>query len=121
MNEDISGKYIHRKNPSNSIELMPDGNYSLREGSTTLTGTYEVNGPEITIIGAESTSRARVISPGVIVDSEGEKWIRSDATDDPLPSMTWIPAILRSDTFPWELTDLAFYLLIAIVLFVARA
>jgi hypothetical protein len=121
MNEDIAGKYIHRKIRSNYIELTPDGTYSLREGSTTLTGTYEVNGAEIRIIGDEAASRARVISPGVIVDSEGERWIRADATDDPLPSMTWIPAVLRSDAFPWEFADLAFYFLIAMVLFVARA
>src|SRR6266566_1293176 len=114
MNSDISGKYIRKKNRSHFLELKPDGNYFLFEGSTVVTGRYEVNGNEITIFGEGSTSQAK-IQDGVIVDTEGDKWIlrkladQVGATidDDPLPSMTWLPAVLRRDDFPWELIEAA--------------
>src|SRR2546426_8066153 len=44
-----------------------------------------------------------------IIDSEGDKWVRASATaaisDDPLASMSWLPAALRREDFPWELVD----------------
>jgi len=124
MNPDIPGKYIHKKVRSHYIELKPDGNYFLFEGSPGVTGTYEVNGNEITIFGAESTSRGK-IRRGVIVDSEGDKWIRAKAgsaiSDDPLASMSWLPAVMRRDDFPWELIDLAgLLLMILLVVVLAR-
>src|SRR5215813_1712977 len=119
MNEDILGKYIHKKSRSQYIELKPDGNYVLFERGTGITGRYEVNGTDITIFGAESTSRGKVRN-GIIIDSEGEKWIRTDATDDPLASMTWLPAIFRRDDFPWELVDIGVVVLIFMVLMFVR-
>ena len=116
-NPDILGKYIHKKNRSHYIELKPDGTYLLYEGSVT-TGTFEVDQSDIKIIGAESTSLGK-IKDGVIIDSEGEKWVRAKAasamSDDPLATMTWIPAVFRRDDFPWELVDLAGLLLMIIV------
>src|SRR5262245_55302898 len=103
MNPDILGKYVHKKARSHYIELKPDGTYFLFEGSTSITGTYEVHDSEITLIGAESTSRAS-IQKGVIIDSEGDKWVRANTTptiSDPLASMTWLPAVIRRDDFPW--------------------
>lgn len=118
MNPDIPGKYIHKKVRSHYIELKPDGTYFLFEGSTGVAGTFEVNGSDITIIGAESTSQGK-IKKGVIIDSEGDKWVRAKATpatsDDPLASMTWIPAVFRRDDFPWELVDVAGLLLMFVV------
>ena len=105
MNGNIAGRYIHKKNRSQYIELKPDGNYVLFERGTASTGSYEVNGSDLRILGAESTSQG-TIRNGIIIDAEGEKWIRTDATDDPLDSMTWLPAILRRADFPWELVDL---------------
>ncbi len=124
MNPDIPGKYIHKKVRSHYIELKPDGNYFLFEGSPGVTGTYEVNGNEITIFGAESTSRGK-IRRGMIVDSEGDKWVRAKAgsgiSDDPLASMSWLPAVMRRDDFPWELIDLAgLLLMILLVVVLAR-
>ena len=124
MNPDIPGKYIHKKVRSHYIELKPDGNYFLFEGSPGVTGTYEVNGTEITIFGADSTSRGK-IRRGVIIDSEGEKWVRTKATsaikDDPLASMSWLPAAMRKDDFPWELIDVAgLLLMIVLVVLFAR-
>jgi hypothetical protein len=119
MNEDISGKYIHKKSRSHYIELKPDGYYVLFEGGTAITGKYEVSGMDINIFGAESTSQGK-IKNGIIIDSEGEKWIRTDATDDPLDSMTWLPPILRRADFPWELIDIAVVVAIFILLIFAR-
>jgi hypothetical protein len=119
MNEDILGKYIHKKSRSQYIELKPDGNYVLFERGTGITGRYEVSGTNIRIFGAEATSQGKIRN-GIIIDSEGEKWIRTDATDDPLASMTWLPAILRRDDFPWELIDIGVVLFIFILLIFAR-
>src|SRR5215831_12476823 len=118
MSEDIPGRYIHKKTRTNYIELRPDGTCVLFERGTAISATYEVNGTDIRISGAEATSEGKVRN-GIIVDSDGEKWIRTDATDDPLASMTWVPAILRRYDFPWELLDIGVVLVIFILLIFA--
>ena len=124
MNRDVFGKYIHERTGSHYLELKPDGNYFLFQGSAGVTGTYEVNGAEITIFGAESASQGK-IQDGVIIDSEGDKWVRaktgSEINDDPLASMSWLPAVMRRDDFPWELIDVAgLLLMIFLAVFLAR-
>jgi hypothetical protein len=117
---DISGKYIRKKSRSHYIELKPDGRYFLFDGSTGVSGIYEVDGSDITLAGGESTSRGK-IQDGVITDDEGEKWIRKpahSAAEDPLDSMLWLPPVLRRPDFPWELIDAA--VIVAIFLLVAR-
>jgi len=120
MNPEIPGKYIHKKVRSHYIELRPDGTYRLFEGSLVI-GTFELNGSNLALIGAESTSVA-TIKDDVIIDSEGDKWVRartkSATGNDPLASMTWLPAALRRDDFPWELVDVACFLLLIAVAFV---
>jgi hypothetical protein len=184
MNRDILGKYIHEKTGSHYLELKPDGNCFLFEGSAGVTGVYEVNGSEITISSAESTARGK-IQDGVIIDSDGDQWIRAKGTeeattnyskchncnsdvletaqfcshcgaqvnatggvppipinrkvriatqatinapkesardsttisDDPLASISWLPAILRKDDFPWELIEAAGAVVVLVVLF----
>jgi zinc-ribbon domain len=164
MDPDIPGRYIHEKSRSHYLELKPDGTYFLFEGTAGVTGTYEVNGADITIIVGDSISQAE-IQDGVIKDSEGDKWIRATFTEqaapryskcakcnsdvletarfcstcgapvsansevrparikrtaqtepttdraavngDPLASMTWLPAVIRRDDFPWELIEAA--------------
>jgi hypothetical protein len=128
MNSDIPGKYIRKRNRSHFLELKPDGNYFLFEGSPGVTGRYEVNGDEITIFGEESSSQAK-IQDGVITDAEGDKWIRRKPTgqattaidDDPLPSMTWLPAILRRDDFPWELVEAGGLVVVIVVALLVAA
>ena len=128
MGADIPGKYIHKKTRSHYIELKADGTYFLFQGSTGVSGKYELDGPEITLVGAESTSKGK-IKGGVIIDSEGDKWVRASATsaisaisDDPLASMSWLPAVLRREDFPWELVDVAgFLVMIAVAVMVARS
>jgi len=125
MDADIPGKYIHKKTRSHHIELKPDGTYFLFQGSTGVSGTYELDGTEITLVGAESTSKGK-IKGGLIIDSEGDKWVRASAasaiSDDPLASMSWLPAALRREDFPWELVDVAgFLVMIAVAVMVARS
>jgi len=123
MDQVIFGRYIHRKKRSNYIELKPDGNYFLFEGSAGVTGLYEVNGTQITIFGAESASQGR-IQDGVIIDSDGDKWIRAkdagEISDDPLDTMSWLPAVLRRDDFPWELIEAGWIVVIFILLMFTR-
>ena len=123
MKQDIFGKYAHKKIRSHFIELKPDGNYFLFEGSSGVTGVYEVNGTEITIFGTDSTSRG-TIQNGVITDSEGDRWIRakdkSETSDDPLASMSWLPEVLRREEFPWELIEAGWIVIIFILLMFTR-
>ena len=119
---EITGRYTHKKSASHFIELKPDGSYILFDGSTTITGTYEVNGSDIAISTGESVSRGK-IQDGVITDDEGEKWVqpakrRERSTEDPLASMLWLPPVLRRTDFPWEIIDALF--VIAIFLLLAR-
>jgi hypothetical protein len=114
MNGDITGRYIHKKSRSQYIHLKPDGNYVLLERGIRSTGKYEVSGSDIRILAAESTTQG-TIRNGIIIDAEGEKWIHTDATDDPLPNMTWLPAILRRADFPWELIDIVVFLIFILI------
>jgi hypothetical protein len=127
VNGGIQGKYVHKKNRSHFLELKPDGNYLLFQGSASVTGRYEVNGDDILISIDDSTSRAK-IQNGVITDAEGDRWILAKPAgqgstpidDDPLPDMTWLPAFLRKLDFPWELIDVAISVAaLAVILFVA--
>jgi hypothetical protein len=120
MNEEIPGRYIHKKSRSNYIELKPDGTCVVFERGTGITCTYEVSGADIRIVGEEATSQGKIRN-GIIVDSEGEKWIRTGATDDPIDSITWMPAILKRHDFPWELIDIAVILFIFIVVIFTRS
>ena len=139
---DIPGKYIHEKTSAQYIELKTDGSYFLFDGSAGITGNYEVNGSQITIFIGDARSQG-TIQDGIIIDDEGEKWLRTGAegvdgtvlnnqraayrpqptrrepktTDDPLVSMTWLPAIVRRDDFPWELIEAAVGIVLIIALF----
>ena len=121
MNEDIAGRYIRKKSRSHYIELKADGTYFLFEGAAVLSGTYEVEGTEIIIGSAGSSSRGR-IQDGVITDSEGDKWVRAKdgaaSGDEPPAFLSWIP-VLRED-IPWELIDIGVILVIFVLLGVTR-
>ena len=97
MDQDIFGRYIHRKKRSNYIELKPDGNYFLFEGSSGVTGLYEVNGTQITIFGAESASQGR-IQDGVIIEAPAKSLFE----------------------FPWELIEAGWIVIIFILLMFTR-
>jgi uncharacterized protein (TIGR02391 family) len=76
---EVAGKYIHEKNSSYYLELGPNGNYVLFEGSQII-GTYEINGAAITLfVARRPTSKAR-IEAGSIIDEQGDRWIRPKVT-----------------------------------------
>ena len=56
MNQGIAGRYIHKKSRSNYIELKDDGTCTVYEGGSGVAGNYDVNGEDISISGAGSTS-----------------------------------------------------------------
>jgi len=164
MKPDTFGKYVHEKTRSDYLELKPDGNYFLFEDSEGVTGKYEVDGTELTIFTADSTSQAE-IQGGVITDADGERWIRAKPTepailkcpncksdllatakfcsncgtvlnapvnskasiaqqrpdekssDDPLASISWMPAILKRD-LPWELFEAGAWVVVLVLIFV---
>jgi hypothetical protein len=74
------GKYVHEKTGIHFIELRRNGECLLSEGPVNITGRYEINGAVITIFGAGSTSRGQ-IRDNLIIDAEGDKWVRAKATE----------------------------------------
>jgi hypothetical protein len=74
------GKYVHQRTGIHFIELRRDGECLVSEGPANITGRYEINGAAITIFGAGSTSRGQ-IRDNVIIDAEGDKWVRAKATE----------------------------------------
>src|SRR5580692_4624604 len=93
MNQDIPGKYVHEKTRSHYLELKPDGNCLLFQGSSVVRGKYKVNGTDLTISDAESAPSK--IQDGVITDAEGDRWIRQQ---------DWLSALYEKD-LPWELFE----------------
>jgi hypothetical protein len=93
MNQDIPGKYVHEKTRSHYLELKPDGNYFLFQGSSVVRGKYKVNDTEI-LLDAESATPSK-IQDGVITDAEGDRWIRQQ---------DWLAALYEKD-LPWELFE----------------
>ncbi|HEY2382363.1 MAG TPA: zinc ribbon domain-containing protein [Terriglobia bacterium] len=90
MNPDIAGTYIHESNGSNYLELKPDGNCVLFEGSTAVSGTYQIDGSLITISNAGSYTKG-MIRDGVITDAEGDRWILAKAGAQAAAGLTKCP------------------------------
>jgi len=111
MNENIAGIYVHEKTGAHYLELKNNSTYVLVEGTARITGTYRVRGAEITMVGGDSSSSA-TIQNGVITDSEGDRWIQTEAGVPP-----WLQPIVRKN-LPWELYEAIawFVILIAVYL-----
>lgn len=130
MNPDIAGKYIHEANGSHYLELKPDGSCFLFEGSSSISGTYEIDGSLITITNAGSYTKG-MIQDGVITDAEGDRWIRAKAAgqatasptnlrtatssrhtespkrvtfDEMIDSIPWLSGLIAKN-LPWELFE----------------
>lgn len=75
----VPGKYISEQNPRDYLELKRDGTFYLQEEGVTLTGKYQVDGDEITlsvsILGIPTATKGS-IKGNVIVDDDGERWVR---------------------------------------------
>ena len=74
MNRNVLGKYVHGKTGTHYIELRADGECFLFEGDVGITGSYEIKGDEITILGGGSTSHG-TIQGNAIIDAEGDAWV----------------------------------------------
>jgi uncharacterized protein (TIGR02391 family) len=75
-NARLAGKYVHEKSGSYYLELAPNGNYVLFEGSGEIIGTYEVNGAAITLFVARRPTSTAKIQDGLIIDEQGDRWVR---------------------------------------------
>jgi uncharacterized protein (TIGR02391 family) len=69
----VAGKYVHEKSGSYYLELGPNGNYVLSEGSEVF-GTYELNGSAITLFVARKPTSRATIQDGSIIDEQGDRW-----------------------------------------------
>jgi hypothetical protein len=103
MSQDIPGKYVNEKTRSHYLELKPDGNYVLFQGSSAVRGRYKVNDTEITI--AESATPSK-IQDGIITDAEGDRWIRQQ---------DWLSALYEKN-LPWELFEAIGWAMLLVVL-----
>src|SRR5262245_36211753 len=82
------GKYDYEKNGSYYLELEPNGNFVLFQGSEVI-GTYEVNGSAITLFVARKPISTAKLEDGRIIDDQGDRWVRPSAP--PAPPITKQP------------------------------
>lgn len=90
MNPAIAGKYIHETNGTHYLELKPDGTCLLFEGSSGISGTYDIDGSLITISNAGSYTKG-MLQDGVITDAEGDRWILARAAGPAVGGPTKCP------------------------------
>jgi uncharacterized protein (TIGR02391 family) len=98
-NARVAGKYVHEKSGSYYVELAPNGNYVLFEGSAEIIGTYEVKGTEITLFVARRPTSTAKIEDGSIVDEQGDRWVRVKAPPPPVQ-----PEIHEEPTIATDIT-----------------
>src|ERR1700733_13171746 len=107
MNQDIPGKYVHEKTPSHYLELKPDGNCFLSQGSSAVRGRYKVKDTDLTIFDGGSATQSK-IQDGIITDAEGERWIRQQ---------DWLSALYEKD-LPMELYEAIGWAIVLVILLV---
>ena len=72
---DIAGKYVHEKSGTYYLELGPNGNFVLFQGSEIM-GTYAVSGGVITLFVAGKPLSSVKLEGGSIIDDQRERWVR---------------------------------------------
>ena len=70
----VVGKYTYEKSPSYYLELEPNGNFVLFQGSEVI-GTYAVNSGVITLFVAGKPISAAKLQDGWIIDDQGDRWV----------------------------------------------
>lgn len=73
---DATGKYARERNTTDYLELRRDGTYIVFQGSRGFTGKYEIQGGEIILKTDQGFAQRGKIDGEVIVDPEGERWVR---------------------------------------------
>ena len=70
------GKYVYEKSGSYYLELEPNGNFVLFQGSEIM-GTYDVSGNTITLFVARKPLSTAKLEDGWIIDDQGDRWVRA--------------------------------------------
>jgi uncharacterized protein (TIGR02391 family) len=96
-NARVAGKYVHEKSGSYYLELAPNGNYVLFEGSAEIIGTYEVKGTAITLFVARKPTSTATIEDGSVIDEQGDRWVRVSVPPPPVRPETHEEPIIATD------------------------
>ena len=83
----VAGKYISEDNPDDYLELRSDGNFYSQEEGIGISGSYDVDGNEITLSLAIGLSTKARIEGDVIIDEDGERWVKGSSDGDPRASV----------------------------------
>ena len=83
------GKYVYEKSGSFYLDLGPNGNFVLFQG-TEVIGTYSVTGGAVTLFVAGKPITTAKLEDGWIIDDQGDRWIR--ATVQPITQPIAQPA-----------------------------
>ena len=70
------GTYISEKNSKNYMELKSDGSLFVQEGKMGMSGKYEIEDKTITLKFDIGVSVRGKIDKNVIVDDDGENWVK---------------------------------------------
>jgi len=70
------GKYVYEKSGSFYLDLGPNGNFVLFQG-TEVIGTYSVTGGAVTLFVAGKPITTAKLEDGWIIDDQGDRWIRA--------------------------------------------
>ena len=71
----VPGTYVNQNDPSEYLELKPDGNFYLREAGIGVTGKWEVKDNELRLSWAGFTMRGEIRGDR-ITDREGKTWVK---------------------------------------------
>ncbi|HSQ58548.1 MAG TPA: hypothetical protein VLM40_22700 [Gemmata sp.] len=72
----IAGKYVSEKNDKDYIELKIDGTFFIQEGSMGQTGTYEIDGDQVTFKVANGAAARGKMEGKTYINQSGERWTR---------------------------------------------
>ena len=71
-----AGTYVSEKIPNDYRELKSDGTFYLQQGPAGMTGTYEIEGDQITFKLASGSAHRCKIEGNTIVDPDGERFTK---------------------------------------------
>ena len=72
----MTGKYISEDNPDDYMELKSNGTFYSEEEGIGFSGSYDVNGNELTLSLAIGFATKVRIEGDVIIDEDRERWVR---------------------------------------------
>jgi hypothetical protein len=71
----VPGTYVNQDDPSEYLELKPDGSFYLKEAGMGVAGKWEVKGNELRLSWAGFTMRGEIRGDR-ITDREGKTWVK---------------------------------------------